>query len=101
MSLLLSPSARNVGLVSFSTELGCPRHVRFTPDGDQTADIAGGLVRAQQQTHAVQQVTSLFDHFVGTGKQRCWNAEAECFGGLEFDDQLDFGRLLHRKVARL
>jgi hypothetical protein len=28
------------GLIS--TKLGCPRHVRFPPDSDRTADIAGG-----------------------------------------------------------
>lgn len=31
---------------SFFTELGGPRHVRFPTGGDRTADIAGGLVRA-------------------------------------------------------
>ncbi len=31
---------------SISTELGCPRRVRFTPVSDRTADIAGGSVRA-------------------------------------------------------
>ena len=34
---------------SFSTKLGCPRHVRFTPDSDRTADIAGGSVRASNR----------------------------------------------------
>ena len=31
---------------SISTKLGCPGHVRFPSDSDQTADIAGGPVRA-------------------------------------------------------
>jgi hypothetical protein len=31
---------------SFSTEWSCPRHVRFAPDSDQTADMASGPVRA-------------------------------------------------------
>jgi hypothetical protein len=30
----------------FATKLGCPRHIRFTPVSDRTADIAGGPVRA-------------------------------------------------------
>jgi hypothetical protein len=39
--LQLYPSAD-----SFSTEMGIPRHVRFTPDSHRIADIAGGPVRA-------------------------------------------------------
>ncbi len=40
---ILLPNVRDG---SISTELGCPRHVRFPPDSDLTADIAGGPVRA-------------------------------------------------------
>src|SRR5215471_7489725 len=43
----------------------------------------------------------LFDYFVGTAKQRWRYGEAECFGSLEVDDQLDSGRRLHRKIGRL
>src|SRR6266436_3981761 len=32
---------------SFATELGVPRHVRFTPVSDRIADIAGGPFRAK------------------------------------------------------
>src|SRR5258708_39880578 len=35
-------SGFDVSVGSFSTELGCPRHVRFTPVSDHRADIAGG-----------------------------------------------------------
>ena len=58
-----APKARNVVLVhglfadgscwsevsfgSITTEIGFPRHVRFPQDSDQTADIAGGPVRAK------------------------------------------------------
>jgi hypothetical protein len=33
------------------------------------------------------------DHLVSTTKQRERHGKAECFGGLEVDDQLDFGDL--------
>jgi len=42
-----------------------------------------------------------FDHLVGAGKQRRRHLEAERFGGLEIDNQLEFVRLLHRQVGRL
>jgi hypothetical protein len=43
---------------------------------------------------------SLFDHLVGGGEQRFRDGEAECFGGLEVDDALEFRGLLDRQIAR-
>jgi hypothetical protein len=39
----------DVSVGSFSTEMDLPRHVRFTSGNDQTADIAGGPVRANNR----------------------------------------------------
>jgi hypothetical protein len=41
------------------------------------------------------------DDFVGRGQQRRRNGEAEGFGGLEVDDQLETRRLLDRQIAGL
>src|SRR5262249_57187824 len=62
------------------------RHVRFVPE------VA---VSTRSKTVA------LFDHLVGAGEQRRRHFEAERFGGLEIDNQLEFVRLLHRQVGRL
>jgi hypothetical protein len=42
---------RHLRLGSFLTGSGCPRHVRFTPDSDRPADIAGGPDRANFGSH--------------------------------------------------
>jgi len=41
----------------------------------------------------------LVDHLVGAAGERQWDREAECLGGLEVDDQLDFCGLLDRKIG--
>jgi hypothetical protein len=45
-----------------------------------------------------QQRQRLFDHLVGAGEQRVRHGEAERFGGLEIDHQLELGRLLNGEV---
>ena len=70
----------------------------------QEADLArrrdGGAVVCQLPTRATQAPIS-FDHFVGAGKQARGNIETERLGGLEIDYKLEFGRLLHGKIAGL
>jgi hypothetical protein len=46
-------------------------------------------------------MNSSFDHLVGAQKERCGHIDAERLRGLEIDDQLDLGGLLHRQVGRL
>ncbi len=41
------------------------------------------------------------DHIVGPRQQRGWNDQVERLRGFQIDDQLEFGRRLHRQVGRL
>jgi hypothetical protein len=49
---------RQVRVGSFSTELSCPRHVRVTPDSDQTADIPDRQLRAKAGSGRTHSITS-------------------------------------------
>ena len=60
---------------SSSTELGVPRHVRFTPYSNRIADIAGGLFRAT--SGLIHRRRQRFFHFVGADEQRWWHGQAE------------------------
>jgi hypothetical protein len=41
----------------------------------------------------------LFNHLVGAGEECRWGGEAERFGGLEVDDEVEFDDLLDRDVS--
>ena len=46
-------------------------------------------------------VLRLLDHLVSGGQERFRNVEAEGFGGLEIDDELELARLQDRQVGGL
>ena len=55
----------------------------------------------QTPTYAVQQNRKLFDDLVGAGEQCRRDVEAECLGRGQVYDEIEFGRLLDRQIARL
>jgi len=46
-------------------------------------------------------VAELLDHLIRPLQERLRHRQAEGFGGLEVDDQLELGGLLHRKICWL
>ena len=61
-----------------------------------------GACRADEGLHVVRtERLALFDHLVGAAEQRNGKRQTERLRGLEVDDQLDFCRLLDRKVGGL
>jgi hypothetical protein len=55
----------------------------------------------QKQTHALQQTSPLFDDLVSKRKQLCRRLKVQRLCCPEIDDQLAFGRRLHREIGRL
>src|SRR5215467_14173057 len=53
-------------------------------------------LQARRQIPAVS-----FDHLIGNRQQGRRQVQAECFGGLQVDDELEFSRLHNRKVGWL
>jgi hypothetical protein len=54
----------------------------------------------QQETLALQQTASLFDHLVGDGQKTGWHGQAERLGGLEVDNEGVLVGTLDRQVPR-
>jgi len=42
----------------------------------------------------------LLDHLVGASDQRWRNRHTECLSRFQFDDQIEFGGLFYRQIAR-
>ena len=77
-----------------------PGHVRFTPKSGHQLNALECPLCAKSRHSAVRLKTSLFDHFVGAGKQRLRHGETECLRGFAIDYQIVFGRCLYRHVGR-
>src|SRR5262249_14375620 len=74
------------------------RHVRFTPNSDSESGLPQTVMFAKGQKRTF---TRSIDHLVSIRKEGWWYVETKRFGGGQVDDQIKFGRLLDRKIARL
>src|SRR5262245_309898 len=54
-----------------------------------------------EETHAPEQLNSLFDHLIGVCEQRIWNGYSQRPGSSKIDKQLDLCRLLDREFSRV
>jgi hypothetical protein len=84
------------------SESGRNATYRIVQDESANPPITDMIVHAANVAMG-QQATSrlLFDHLVGEHEQVVRNSEAERIGGLEVDNEIEFGRLLDRDIARL
>src|ERR1035441_5125029 len=77
--------------------LQCP----LLSESGQNVAVPRMSALCHKRTHAPQQTASLFDHLVGAADYRQWDIQPERLGGLQIDDQFDFGNLLDRQVGGL
>jgi len=92
--------AVETGLWREPTNSEASADVRCGAHSGLRSDIAQGP-KSQEQTHAPHQLAASLDHLVGTGEKRRRHRYADCLGSLYIDDELKFGRGLHRKVGRV
>src|SRR3974390_1748352 len=88
------------GLCVSSVELVAPPAC-YRADGEDSKSSVSchSLMSADFCNKICQKQTSglpLFDHLVGKLVELCGHLETQSFSGLQIDDKLEFGRLLHR-----
>src|SRR5579885_1064571 len=86
----------------------CPRSARQRRAGFVAAESgpAGALIsRSLSVLRDIRQFETgkppLFDHFTGQHLHRSGNDQAQLLRGFHIDDEIELGRLQHRKVRRL
>src|SRR5713101_8479106 len=87
--------------VGSNSEVGARnRHVRFPPDSDQTADIAGRPKRANRDSCTAVE-GFLFDHLLSGREQHWRDRQAERCSRLQIEVKIEAVRLLHREISRV
>jgi hypothetical protein len=81
-------------VISGHGDSNCPRPL--CPRKLPQKQAVGAAAKGHKQTF-----NHSFDQFVREGEERRRYRNAERFGGLQVDDEFDFGCLLHRQIARL
>ena len=81
----------SVGHVRPSHRTRPTRPCPLRPDSDHDCTALQYVAKGQKRAHALQQ---LFDHLVGSLKERFRDRKAECLRGLEVDNQFELGREL-------
>jgi hypothetical protein len=89
-------------LIGFpSTTFGLTSMPILHSSGIRLINVRSHPKRKRREGQITDIGSRLFDHLVGEYEQVMRNSEAECMGGLEVDNEIEFGRLLDRDIGRL